>query len=594
MTRSLPPLATPLLTGVLLAALLLAPAAAFADERGEPWPLAAQDALSAALAERGLARDALEPRPAPPALDPAPDGLLAALSGPAALFDVVRPWAQLAAMPEITAEASQLAFLAQSQAFGTLGVPLEMRGALGYDNSADEQLLALGAEMHLLVEVLPELDEPWIAALAQLTVNLEHARLFAAEALAELSPEERQQLLTLGSKRAWGVIEGDPALTHGRLLDQGAMARGAGALLAATDAFLASRPTETFELGWQEGLPGVTGQAVGPLPSAIGDIYIGGPGPNTWEVDAALILELGGNDVYRETGSAPLSGAGLRVVLDLGGADRYEGEGPGTLGGAAFGLALLRDLAGNDRYLCTEQCQGAGWFGAGILLDEAGDDIYVADTRAQGAAAFGIGLLADGGGHDIYTATAVGQGAAGPLGAGLLVDRDGDDGYRLLVGHGQGATRGVPSLALPGGFALLWDAAGTDHYRAERSAQGRAAEGGLGLLIEGAGDDSYRIGEVGQACATGPGAALLLDLAGLDTYVARQSAQGAAGPGALALLVDHGGANPVRCTENCAGSAQGGGVALRYGHFLGHTGPERARIELTPRSPASAPGESQP
>ena len=68
----------------------------------------------------------------------------------------------------------------------------------------------------------------------------------------------------------------------------------------------------------------------------------------------------------------------LAVIDDRGGNDTYRlgGQGQGT---ALFGLSLLRDVQGDDRYEGFTVVQGVGKpGGVGMLLDQDGTDAYIA------------------------------------------------------------------------------------------------------------------------------------------------------------------------------------------------------------------------
>ncbi|MGH2692197.1 MAG: hypothetical protein ACRDHM_06805 [Actinomycetota bacterium] len=181
-------------------------------------------------------------------------------------------------------------------------------------------------------------------------------------------------------------------------------------------------------------------------------LCIGSEANNEYAEDAALLIDLGGNDVYR-------NGAGAAPFLPPGDSDY-------------IGVSVNIDLAGNDTYIASTESrppegtnpfavQGAAFGGGvGILVDQAGDDTYTAHTGAgskndirwgvaQGAGFGGTGALFDRAGSDHYSLTGddgendwiflIGQGAAtnSPDGAGIgvLIDQStGDDDYLLDAG----------------------------------------------------------------------------------------------------------------------------------------------------------------
>ena len=177
--------------------------------------------------------------------------------------------------------------------------------------------------------------------------------------------------------------------------------------------------------------PGVTGDVLMVRETSYGLIIIGGPGPNTYEIDKGigLIIDMGGNDLYRGMIAASASeDQGNAVVIDLKGDDTYTGA-PFGLATGRLGVGLLIDHDGDDVYQLDIGSGGAGFGGLGILLDSKGNDIYMGNRLTQGAAIGGLGLLLDGAGNDRYTSHGFALGFGGPLGVGAIIDIA---GQRLL------------------------------------------------------------------------------------------------------------------------------------------------------------------
>lgn len=253
-------------------------------------------------------------------------------------------------------------------------------------------------------------------------------------------------------------------------------------------------------------------------PTPLGRVLIAGTGADEHGCgDCLAVIDLGGGDTY-------VAGAGagpdlrIAVVLDLSGDDTYRGGGPAqpVQGAAVFGVGLLWDGGGSDRYEAEGMAQGSGFFGAGILWDEGdGDDAYRARFSAQGAGCFGLGLLVDGGGDDTYYLWGDGQGFGGPGGGiGVLGDAAGDDTYtaeidaritgrgsyhtasRVTSSHAQGAAIGrradlAEGYSWAGGLGALVDLSGDDVRRAGNWALGSGYWFGTGLVYDGGGDDLY-------------------------------------------------------------------------------------------------------
>src|SRR4029077_9340491 len=144
--------------------------------------------------------------------------------------------------------------------------------------------------------------------------------------------------------------------------------------------------------------PGVTGDVLFVQETSYGLIVIGGPGPNTYELDKhlGLLVDVGGNDLYRGMiASSANEDQGNAVVVDLNGDDTYDGA-PLGLATGRLGVGLLIDYAGDDVYQLDMGSGGAGFGGLGILFDAKGNDTYMGNRLTQGAAIGGLGLLLDG------------------------------------------------------------------------------------------------------------------------------------------------------------------------------------------------------
>lgn len=131
---------------------------------------------------------------------------------------------------------------------------------------------------------------------------------------------------------------------------------------------------------------------------------------------------------------------------------------------------------------------GAGFSGAGILIDRAGDDHYVGKTLTQGVGhASGVGILYDDGmGDDSYLAIRNSQGV-GIAGLGVLRDNGGDDIYQWY------RPRAIdPAAAFQRGFSggVIDELGKCDNL--PRAFQGVGVAHGVGVLYDGGGDDTYR------------------------------------------------------------------------------------------------------
>jgi hypothetical protein len=273
------------------------------------------------------------------------------------------------------------------------------------------------------------------------------------------------------------------------------------------------------------------------------NLCVGGTASNVYTQDEAVIVDLGGDDTYRNNaGGAPnATTKAVSLVVDLSGNDTYSPPSSEFMpegGGAVGGVGLLVDLSGSDTYgvvndgarkrtgnftteTASAQGQGAGAVGgAGFLIDGVGNDTYSQTSVGTGTAAGaggegegflgGVGALIDGGGDDTYTL----QTTALPT-AATVSDDNGNVTPVTQYGGSGIAAQGVGVFA---GTGLLVDSGGTDSFTNSADlapsppddpapvympgaapnlpavaidAQGVGVFAGAGLLLEGAGNTSY-------------------------------------------------------------------------------------------------------
>ncbi len=303
---------------------------------------------------------------------------------------------------------------------------------------------------------------------------------------------------------------------------------------------------------------------------------IGGTGPNHYKGDYALIIDLGGDDIYELSRRPNFEN---QIIIDLGGNDKYFALEDYALACGYFGYSVLIDAAGDDLYQGKNFSVGCGFFGCGFLWDLAGNDTYIGDQFTQGAGGFGIGILKDDGGNDRYQAALMGQGFGFVRGIGALLDAQGSDHYfaggkyKELLGlageiryqsMSQGCAYGLrPDLSGGMGFlfdydgddsynvdmngqgASYWwglgtlvDFKGNDRYIAQQYAQGAGVHMSLGCLVDSSGNDFYFSKGVSQGCGHDLGAGMLFDLSGNDNYVATDGSQAYGSANGFGSLVD--------------------------------------------------------
>ena len=317
-----------------------------------------------------------------------------------------------------------------------------------------------------------------------------------------------------------------------------------------------------------------------------GWILVGGPGDNVYGKEAAVIVDLGGDDLYLNNCGAPptISEDGKRrqlgrvgLIIDLAGDDHYIGNRLGSIGSGLAGVGLLVDLNGDDVYQGTDLTQGAAFCGVGILRDAAGDDQYLAQTTAQGCGLFGAGFVFDGAGDDLYSSTILSQAFGGPKGLGQLLDRAGDDRYLadgvipssygttdVFQGWSQGVGSGLRG-ASSGGVGLLVDLNGSDEYQAGNFSQGTGYFFGIGMLVDRDGADTYVGSRYVQGTAAHQAVGVLIDENGNDHFLGGPAAaQGAAWDASVGILEDRAGSDRYSAKDLAQGAAAMNGVGILY------------------------------
>ncbi len=314
-----------------------------------------------------------------------------------------------------------------------------------------------------------------------------------------------------------------------------------------------------------------------------GELWVvGSDAANRYDMDRiAAVFDVGGSDIY--SFSHPYAGS-YQILIDQSGDDIYESN--GDLAGpasAVFSVALVDDRGGDDLYRSSHQGGIAtALFGVAILIDANGSDQYLNDSAgagwSQGVGVYGAGLLIDRAGDDRYHAQVLSQGVGGPGGVGLIVDTAGDDIYvangphfpsgygtpGVFAGLSQGLGFGIRGYAA-GGVGAIYDFSGNDHYAVGEFGQGTGYFQGLGILHDASGDDLYLGSRYAQGSAAHQAAGVLIDDGGNDAYSCPGSAaQGAAWDQSAALLIDRAGND----TYFGSGLAQGSAAQQAIGILL--------------------------
>jgi hypothetical protein len=311
-----------------------------------------------------------------------------------------------------------------------------------------------------------------------------------------------------------------------------------------------------------------------------GLVIIGGPGKTIYRKRCAVIIDLGGDDIYKVAAGGAYKDVRFAVSIDLGGDDLYSSKEKFAFGSGGLGIGVLIDHKGNDIYNTEDFALGSASFGAGLLFDIEGDDIYSGDVGSQGAGYMGYGILRDVSGNDRYSARLYSQGFGYVGGFGLLADVSGNDTYTAQGAHTDKFSYADHHLSLSqgfgygnrpewsGGIGLLLDRGGNDHYVSDIFGQGASYWFAFGGLWDGGGNDVYIGYQYSQGSGTHLSAAMLMDCGGNDSYVAHGVSQGCGHDNAVGYLLDMGDGDDnyiVWDLSQGAGNANGVGIFIDEG-----------------------------
>lgn len=311
----------------------------------------------------------------------------------------------------------------------------------------------------------------------------------------------------------------------------------------------------------------VTGDVMLDVITPYGRMVVGGEGRNEYDcTQIDVIVDLGGDDLYK----GPAGGAGelrrFAVCIDLGGNDTYECMND-ALGSASYGIGVLVDVAGNDKYKATVRSAGFGAAGVGVFVDVAGNDEMKLGAHCCGVGLVGVGVFADLDGNDVQEASDVSFGGGLPAGLGLFLDARGDDKrtqtqadkkYSYL---GMGAARGLRNV-VAGGVGICIDLAGDDSYTGGDLSCGAGEDGGVGIFVDALGNDVYSTHDLSVGAARHGGIGVFQDWSGRDTYQAAAMGLGYAVLGGLAFCFDQGGDDIYQVRSTGLGMVGGDAMAF--------------------------------
>ena len=303
-------------------------------------------------------------------------------------------------------------------------------------------------------------------------------------------------------------------------------------------------------------------------------LHLGNKGDENHIVKNGIWMDTAGNDTYVMTG-ANKAGAFL-MILDLKGDDTYLSKDSLDVGAGNMGIEMIADLQGNDHYIGKNFAFASTLFGYSSLFDLAGHDSYEGRCSALGFGFFGLGVLEDVTGNDVYSASLMSMGAGSTKGAGMLLDRNGNDQYFTKPtfkddlrynDHNLSMSEGFASGFAPdyaGGIGLLRDEAGNDFYAADIFGQGSAYWYALGILLDEGGDDRYDAYQYAQGAGVHIAVGALIDWAGNDHYVSKGVSQGCGHDLGFGLLYDKLGDDFYLATDMSQGAGSANGLGILH------------------------------
>jgi len=425
---------------------------------------------------------------------------------------------------------------------------------------------------------MPPPEKPAEVSFPALLQIMEETKNRIQEALNNLSPEEKV-LLQNKAINSWDDSQWNTILEISMKVDRTKLFNAFSSFLSflTRDNLMLLREDIIKRFGNKPGT--ILYEAMTP----IGKVIVGGSGPNVYAEDAALILDLGGDDLYLNNAGGTRPGMPLALVIDWGGNNRYLSKENFSQGAGVLGGGFLIDLGGNATFSSLDGSQGAGFWGIGFLYHGEGNGVYTARKFCQGTGQMGIGLIVNRKGNDRYLCSRGGQGLGLFGGVGILIDEAGNDFYHvgglepdfrdplkstisMGQGFGQGARPEKDKDGVPGGIGMLIDEEGDDTYIADYFAQGASYYYGLGILNDMAGDDQYISGRYSQGAGIHSSVGVLIDQKGNDFYYSSVGvAQGMGHDFGVGFFEDDGGHDHYSGGTLVQGAATNGSLGIFIG-----------------------------
>jgi len=379
-------------------------------------------------------------------------------------------------------------------------------------------------------EELPACVQPKEITFPALLQAIEEAAKQVREAMRGLTPEQ-QTLLREKALNQWDDPRWNEILEISSKVDRRALFKALSGLVP----FLRKENLDRLKQDLLERFKNRDEPILFQAETSAGLVIVGGNRSKVYDKDAALILDLGGNNLYLNNAGGTRPDIPVAMVIDWGGHNRYIARENFSQGAALFGGGFLIDLGGHSTFVALDGSQGAGLWGIGLLYHGDGGSLFQARSLSQGIGQMGVGLLVGREGHDSYSCLYGGQAFGLYGGAGILINKGGSNTYRLgglqpdfrdpkksTVSMGQGFGYGLRTegdkMGVPGGIGVLIDEKGDSTFIADYFAQGASYYYGVGILDNRGGKNRYIAGRYAQGAGIHTAVGILLNRGGKSTY----------------------------------------------------------------------------
>ncbi|HPN30826.1 MAG TPA: right-handed parallel beta-helix repeat-containing protein [bacterium] len=312
-----------------------------------------------------------------------------------------------------------------------------------------------------------------------------------------------------------------------------------------------------------------------------GKIIIGGSSGNYYaNSDCFILIDLGGDDFYKNKIAASYENKLISIYIDLGGNDNYISDCGFDIASSVFGVSCLFDNSGGDIYSGANNSVSSSYFGISAISDASGNDNYQCGIYGLAAGLFGFSIIQDLNGCDVYNGGAYCEGFGSVKGYGLIIDYKGNDFYlsgnRIIdslryysnsITMSQGCGFGIRPY-IPGGLGMLVDYEGNDLYKADVYGQASAYWASVGCIADYSGDDKYIAHRYSQGAGIHLAIGCLLDFSGNDEYNNWEVGQGVGHDMAYGALYDKSGED----IYNMRYMGQGGGITNAIGILIDEAG----------------------